>query len=195
MFSDSILCQRSERNPQAVFLLLCDIFLRCCILTVFSCPPSNEWWAHGQLTPAWRRISFRSLLNWQSLCLRIGMETNGHMQAVVNGASQTSFCPRWSAIMSVTISIYLHCPSADNDCFGASRFQHFLLPFVAGELSFCSMRLLSSSVNAVWKSCGWSQLTSGRPCRSVMITVYLDWLWMLSAEEVISRDRLTWHSW
>lgn len=56
-------------------------------LTDICCPPTDEWSACGQVTPAWRHISFGRFLNWQTLCLRDGMKTNEHRQTVVNGAS------------------------------------------------------------------------------------------------------------
>lgn len=102
-----LLCLRSEKNPQAAFpLLYCEIFLRC-YLTDICCPPADEWAACGQLTPAWRLISLGGFLNWRTLCLRDGMKTNGQSHTAGNGASQTSFCPRWSAIMSVSIRQFI----------------------------------------------------------------------------------------
>lgn len=63
----------------------------------------------GNWLPAWRLISLwgGGFLNWRTLCLRDGMKTNGRSHIAGNGASQTSFCPRWSAIMSITIGQFI----------------------------------------------------------------------------------------
>lgn len=104
------LCLRSEKNPQAVFSrLYCEIFLSC-YLTDICCPPADEWSACGKLTACLKTHQFGGgggFLNWRTLCLRDGMKTNGRSHIAGNGASQTSFCPRWSAIMSITIRQFI----------------------------------------------------------------------------------------
>lgn len=100
-------------------------------------------------------------------------EDKVHRQAVVNGASWTSFCPRWSAIMSVTIRQFIWAAPLQMMSVLGRHIVCIWLPFVGGELRLCSLRRLSSSASAVSKSCSWSQLTSERPRCSVIITVLL----------------------
>lgn len=96
------------------------------------------WWTMRASDACLKTHPFLGPLNWQTLCLGDGMKTNEHRQAAVNGASWTSFCPRWSAIMSVTIWQFIWAdPTADNCFFSRHHIVCILLPFVGEELTFC----------------------------------------------------------
>lgn len=137
------------------------------------------WWRMGlwATDACLKTHPFLGPLNWQSLYLRDAMKTNGHRQATVNGASWTSFCPSWSAIMSVTIWQFIWAAPLQMMSVLGRHNVCFLLAFCRKVVEVLQFEISFLFSECVSKSCSWSQLTSKQPRCSVMITDWLDWLW------------------
>lgn len=137
------------------------------------------------------RHQFLGPLNWQTLCLRDGMKTNGHLQAAVSGASWTSFCPKWSAIMSVTIWQFIWAAPLQT-------FRGVTLPPYCYLLSEGSSRRAFRDVLPLqWvrfsKSCGWFELTSGEPRCCLSNDHSVSWLPLKCRAQRRSPPEIDWH--